>query len=116
MMRKIGENILWVGLFALIVGLALPLIYGPQSMAYKYIFSAGAVITLVARFMTPYRGDNIRVKRLSRILVWAALFFCAAGFFMFYDPAARNWLALALAGALIQTYVSIVLPRAQRRR
>lgn len=115
MIRKVGETLLIIGLIALMVGIGLPLIYGPQSMLYRYVFSVGALLTLVARLMTPYKGPYLRVKRLHRILVWAALFFCAAGFFMFYAQNARDWLAFALAGALIQIYVSIVLPRAERR-
>jgi hypothetical protein len=34
---------------------------------------------------------------------------------MWYSQDPRDWLAFTLAGALVQCYVSIVLPRAQKQ-
>lgn len=115
MLRKIGTALVYAGLIIILIGVAMPLVFGPQTEAYKYIFSGGALLLLAGRLATPYQGPYIRVKRLHRILVWSALFFCVAGFFMFYNQDPRDWLAFVLAGALIQLYVSIVLPRAIRQ-
>ena len=114
-MKKTLIAILYAGLILVAVGCLLPLISGPQSTVYKYVFTAGAVLHLVGRVGLPYRGPYLRVRRLSRILVWSGLFYCAGAFFMFYSVDPRDWLAFVLAGALVQCYVSIAMPRAMRK-
>lgn len=115
MKKTLTDWALYSGLLLVMAGIILPLFMGPQSMLFKYVFSAGAVLILVARVLTTYRGPHLRVKRLSRILVWSALFYCAGAFFMFYSPKPQDWLAFVLAGAVIQCYVSIAMPRAMRK-
>lgn len=109
------EWVLYLGLILVAIGCLLPLIMGPRTEPYKYVFSAGAVLHLIGRIALPYRGPYLRVKRLSRILVWSGLFYCAGAFFMFYTTNPQDWLAFVLAGAVIQCYVSIVMPRAIRK-
>ena len=48
-------------------------------------------------------------------LRWSALFQCAAAFFMFYSIDPRDWLVFVLAGAVLQLYVSIMVPVAIRK-
>lgn len=80
-------------------------------MSYRYIYSAGALLLLVVRLFTPYRGDDIRLKRWHRIESWSAVFFCAAAVFLFIPSASlRDWLAFTLAGAVIQIITSIAIP------
>ena len=63
--------------------------------SYKYVYSAGALALLLVRLFTPYRGDDLRLKRLHRIESWSAVFFCAAAVFLFYPGAElRDWLAI----------------------
>ena len=96
----------------IVAGTLLPL-FNVGGDLFKYIYSAGAILLLIGRIMTPYKGDVFRVKRLSRIEVWCAIIFCAAAFFMFYEGAGRtDWLAFTLAGGLVQIYTSIMIPRA----
>ena len=109
------EWVLYLGLILVAIGCLLTLIMGPRTELYKYVFSAGAVLHLIGRIALPYRGPYLRVKRLSRILVWSGLFYCAGAFFMFYTTNPQDWLAFVLAGAVIQCYVSIVMPRAIRK-
>lgn len=79
--------------------------------AFPYVFTAGAVLLLIARIFTPYRGSDLRLKRLHRIEAWSAIFFCAGAFFLFYNPyQLRDWLALTLAGAVIQIITSVAIP------
>ena len=79
--------------------------------AYPYVYSAGALILLIARLFTPYRGSDMRLKRFHRIESWSAIFFCVAAFFLFYPGAQlRDWLAFTLAGAAIQAITSIAIP------
>lgn len=79
--------------------------------AYPYVYSAGALGLLLVRLFTPYRGDNVRLKRWHRIECWAALFFCAGAVFLFVDGASlRDWLAFTLAGAVLQIICSFAIP------
>ncbi|MCC8071956.1 MAG: hypothetical protein LIO90_09170 [Bacteroidales bacterium] len=108
----------WLAIFGLLLvgsGTLMPLLnFGiPYN---KYIYCTGAVALLVGRIAAPYRGSSMRVKRLSRIEFWSAVIFCVAGFFMFYEPAGvRDWLAFTLAGAVLQVYSSLMIPRAESR-
>lgn len=105
-----------LGLLLIVAGTFMPIFNFLQGTAYRYVYAAGAATLLIARLFTPYTGRVVRVKRLSRIEVWSAVFFCVAAFFMFYEPrAARDWLAFTLAGGVIQIYTSIMIPRTMRR-
>lgn len=104
------------GLLLIAAGMVLPFIYGPQSTVYKYIFSAGAALAFLGRLLpSPYRGKNLRLKRLYRLETWSSLTFCVSGYFMFASPDPKDWLVFTLAGAAIQLYVSLMIPRAQRK-
>ncbi len=84
--------------------------------AYPYVYSAGALILLVARLFSPYRGTDMRLKRLHRIESWSAIFFCVAAFFLFYPASQlRDWIAFTLAGAAIQVFTSIAIPNQERK-
>lgn len=88
----------------------MPLIEGGVSDIARIVFSAGALVTLVVRILTR-PGDDVplRQRRLLRLQVWSALFFCVAAFFMWYSRTTTDWLAFTLAGGLVQAYVSIAL-------
>lgn len=103
------------GLCIVAIGALLPLMLGPQSVAARVILSAGAAILLIGRLFTPYRGKIFRVKRLFVIEKWAALFFCTAAFFMWYSDNPREWVVFLLAGAFIQLYTSIAIPRVENK-
>lgn len=104
-------GVMTVGMLLIVAGTVLP-IFRLDNDIYKYVYSAGALMLLVSRLFNPYKGDNLRLKRLVRIESWSAIFFCVAAFFMFYDPTtARDWLAFTLAGGIIQIYTSIMIPR-----
>ena len=110
--------LLWlitVGMLLVAAGTVMPLLMqncDPQfNDLYKYIYGSGAVMLLVGRIFTPYKGSSIRLRRLYRIEGWSAIFFCVATFFMFYQVGSRDWLAFTLAGGAIQIYTSIMIPR-----
>ncbi len=115
-MKKVFNILTYIGLIAIAAAMVIPLFTGPANIVYKIIFSVGAGLTLIGRIFTRYDGpSDLRVRRLVRIQTWSALFFCAAAFFMWYSASPTDWLAFTLAGALIQCYVSITLPRAMKR-
>ena len=79
--------------------------------AYPFVYSAGALLVLVSRLFSPYRGSDLKLRRLHRIEGWSGIFFCAAVFFLFYNQGQlRDWLAFTLAGAAIQIFTSIAIP------
>lgn len=120
-------NPLWtvattIGLLLIAAGTLLPILNGRETIyrdmpdTFKYIYTAGAAILLIARLFNTYKGRVIRLKRLYRIEIWSALFFCVAAFFLFYEKdTTRNWLAFTLAGAAIQIYTSFMIPRTARK-
>lgn len=87
-------------------------------MTFRYVYAAGALITLVARLLEPAMPAStpLRIKRLKRLESWSSLMFCVAAFFAFYPtpPVIRDWLAFTLAGAAIQIYSFIALTLAMR--
>ena len=108
--------LIWPGMTAIVIGLIMPLFTGPQDAVFRWVFGAGAVLNLVGRLFSPYTGSNIRVKRLVRIELWAALFFCVATYFMFYGTEPSEWIVFVLAGGAILTYTSIMIPIVQRKK
>lgn len=111
-----------VGLLLIAAGTLIPILNGNATLyrdmapTFKFIFAAGALVLLVARIFSSYKGKVLRLKRLHRIEIWSALFFCTAAFFLFYEAdTTRNWLAFTLAGAAIQVYTSFMIPRTMRK-
>lgn len=99
------------GLLLIVAATAMPLLR-IEGEAYKYVYSAGAVLVLAGRAFNVCPYDILRVKRLYRIEVWAGIIFCAGAFFMFYKGAGRmDWMAFTLAGGIIEAYASIMIPR-----
>lgn len=101
-----------LGLLLIVAGTALPLlrVTGP---AFRYIYSAGAVAVLIGRLFAPSTSDMpLRARRLCRLEIWAGIIFCTGAFFMFYAPYRMDWLAFTLAGAVVQIYTSMAIPRA----
>ena len=80
----------------------------PAMESYRYIYAAGAAVLLLARLFSPSSGiADLRLRRLMRIESWSAVFF--------YQPRElRDWVAFTLAGAALQVYTSIAIPRRAR--
>lgn len=112
-----------ISLLAVVAGILMPIIHFMvyhtpiQSPLYKFIYSAGALVLLIARIMTSYNGKNARIKRLVRLETWSSAMFCVAAFFLFYnkEESTRDWIAFTLAGGALLTYTSIMIPIALRR-
>lgn len=115
---SLSSPALWAtiaGLLLIMAGTAIPLLRLDTDI-YRYIFSFGAILVVIGRLFMPYKGSSLRIKRLCRLEVWSGLFFCAAAFFMFWKGAGpTDWIAFTLAGAAIQIYTSLMIPRARRK-
>lgn len=119
-MKKISPALFLAGLLLVAAGVLMPILSNnPFSNAFRYVFAAGAALTLIGRLFQPAADPTlpIRVRRLLRLESWSALLFCVAAFFAFYSaPVLRDWLAFTLAGAAIQIYCSIALSLVQRKK
>ncbi|MDE6301546.1 MAG: hypothetical protein K2M19_07500 [Muribaculaceae bacterium] len=98
-----------LGLLIVAAGTCIPLINGgfPTSPAYKIIYTAGAVICLIASLFNPApKSVPLRQRRWKRIENWSSIFFCVACFFLWYPHGTpRDWLAFTMAGAIIRVIV-----------
>lgn len=101
------------GLLAIVAATLVPLLSnGFEHTWFRYLYAAGAALVLIGRLFTPYTGKHPRLKRFHRMEAWSGIFFCAAAFFMFYDPTNnRDWLAFTLAGGAIQVLATIISGR-----
>lgn len=118
MKQNIMMALVTIGLLLIATGIVLPIIQGASIAGdlFRYIYAAGAVMVLIGRLFSQYKGENKRLKRLYRIETWSSIFFCAAAFFLFYDKTIfRDALAFTLAGGVIQIYTSIMIPQAMKK-
>lgn len=105
-----------LGLLAIMIATAMPLL-GLNDFSiggltvWRYLYALGAVALLILRIASPYKGSDLRTKRLGRLEFWSAVIFCVATFFIFYMPYSTDWLAFTLAGAFLQAYASIMISR-----
>lgn len=101
-----------LGLILVMVGLSMPLMLNSyQGDTFRYVFAAGALLSLLGRLFTPsYAGTDLRLRRLLRLQSWSAIFYCVAAFFCFYDKSnLRDWIAFTLAGAVVQIVCSVMI-------
>lgn len=112
-MKKVASILLIVGLLAIVAGVLIPIMTNnPFGNAFRYVYAAGAGLTLLSNFFEPAAPQSvpIRIKRLMRLESWSSLLFCVAAFFAFYSaPQLRDWLAFTLAGAAVRIYSSIAI-------
>lgn len=119
-MKQYSPIFLIAGLLMVAAGVMMPIMSGNiEGMAFRYVYAAGAILSVAARFLQPKApsGTPVRLQRLLRLESWSAIMFCVAAFFSFYDMTQiRDWLAFTLAGAAIQIYTSIAIALVQRKQ
>lgn len=128
--RKIVEAASSFGLLLICAALVAPFI-NPSDMdlpkAFKWVYSAGALVFIVARVVNVNGpGDSMRLRRLRRMEFWAGVAFVLAAAFWFYSEAhlglyagvlavMKNTIMFTLAGALIQIISSwMIVSRAKK--
>ncbi len=98
-----------LGLLLIAVATLIPILAGgfPESPLYKYLYTAGAAVCLLAALFDKAPASMpLRTRRWKRIESWSAIFFCAGAFFLWYPGStARDWLAFTLAGAVVRIIV-----------
>lgn len=94
-----------------VVGALLPLFVFEEWV--PYVFAVGAAGMSVIRLITPYRGKNTRLRRLTLIELLATLMLLFASYLMFQDG--NDWIVLLTISAFLQLYTSIVMPREREK-
>jgi len=79
----------------------------------RYVFAAAALLVLAAQVATPSPSSELRVRRLSRMNVWAGVLYCVSAGCLFVHDASmqQSWVAFLLAGAVLQIYATIMLSK-----
>lgn len=124
------ESAATFGLLLLAVGLVAPFTSIDNSIlleSFKWIFTAGAAIYLIARLCGGSDpDDSVRVRRLRRLEVWAGVAFSIGAFFWFYNASRyagfpmtlgmmRDTVVFTLAGALIQIIAAWMIVARKRK-
>ncbi|MDE6008252.1 MAG: hypothetical protein K2G90_03490 [Muribaculaceae bacterium] len=122
--RRMAESTATFGLLLICVALIVPF-FNPENYAFltgfKWVYSAGALIFLVARLINVSDPDeSTRLRRLRRLEFWAGIAFVIAAGFWFYEEnrlgalsqyvgvlaVLRNTIMFSLVGAVIQIIAS----------
>lgn len=115
-MKTLANILIYLGLLLICAGVAWPVFTGARhEMAFRFVYTAGAVLSLVGRLLERSTSPYLRVKRLLRLQVWSSVFFCVAAFFVWFSNTTQDWLAFTLAGGAVLCYVSIALPFVQKK-
>lgn len=104
-----------VGMLILAVMALLPLVGVQSALWMRVTYAGGAALVLVARLVAPGapEGASLRVRRLHRLLVAAAVLFVTSAVLLFVPTMAsgRDSLAFLMAGAIMQVYASTMLDK-----
>lgn len=116
--QKIANLLLSVGMIILLIIAMLPLV-GIKLSWLKYVYSVGAVLTIVARLMDRYSGKNFVLRRLYRIQTVSSICYCASAATLFFTlnefVSQKDWLAFLTAGAVLQIYSSLRIQSEERK-
>ena len=109
-----------LGLLTMLVAAAFPLlgIWHEGLMLMRYVYAAGAAMTVVARLLYVYEGKNLRIKRLHGLERMSALLYCVSAYLLFDigdQLGGTDWIAFLLAGAIVQLYASFMIQREEKK-
>lgn len=108
--NPISDILVLIGLLVMAVMALLPLLNINQEWM-RWAFAAGAVIVLLARVLGIYRGPQLRIRRLHRILISSGILYCVSALMMFLSRGTNDWIAFLLAGIVMQAYASWMIDR-----
>ncbi|MBQ0121656.1 MAG: hypothetical protein KBT13_11150 [Bacteroidales bacterium] len=107
--EQIKEWIIVVMMLVMLAMVTLPL-FDVKEDWMRWTYAAAAGITLIVRFTQRYDGNNLRIKRLYRMNIIAAVMFCVSAGLTFYHTGTDS-IALLMAGAVLQIYATTVTGR-----
>lgn len=111
--QNLGNIMLCVSMTVLLAAAVIPIFVTHMPSWQRYMLAAGAAGTLIAQFFIPCPSDDFRVRRLSRMNVWAGIVYCVAAYCRFSSSPdmQRSWIAFMLAGAVLQIYATVMLSK-----
>ena len=112
--RPWAQWIAVAGLLLVFAATALPLLKVSPGI-YRWVYASGALLAIAGRACAKSPSADLRVRRLCRLELWAAIMFGAGAAFMFIYPWQTDWMAFTLAGGAVEVYASLMLPRALRQ-
>ena len=111
---KILNAVLCVAMTGLLVTAVIPIL-GWRGEWLRWAFAASAFLVLAAQVLMPTPAGGVRVRRLARMNVWASALYCLSAMSLFIHNQAmqQSWVAFLLAGAVMQVYATLMLPKAE---
>ncbi len=110
-MKKYGFPLYAIG-YIIIIFAVIGFIFNPVTLLstyIPYIFSIGAVFSIIGRFLTLPQSDNFRVRRLNNMLAVSAVLVLISAYLMFKE---ENLCILTLCiSAFIDIYTSFRYPK-----
>ena len=67
-----------------------------------YVYAGASAGIVLAYFMTPYKGNNLRLKRLHAMEIAAGLLLLVSAYFMFKNK--NDWFVCLTISAVLQLY------------
>jgi len=105
------RNYLFYICAALLVLSAALYITGNEYVPYVYAISGAGVA--VAYLSNPYRGDNLRLKRLNIQQAIAAILLPVSSYFMFKNM--NEWFVVLFVSAFLQLYVIFAREKEEKK-
>jgi hypothetical protein len=81
-----------------------------------WTYTAGALIVLAGRLIGYDSTTSLRIKRLQHILILSGLLYCGSASVKFIAGLYNNWLALLMAGLIIQLYATWMIDREVKKK
>lgn len=111
MYQKIKEIVFQLSAIAVVIGAALPIFI--HETWVPYVFASGAAGMSIIRLISPYRGNNLRLRRLILMELLGTLMLLFASYIMFRGG--YDWVVLLTISAFLQLYASIIIPRERKK-
>lgn len=102
-MSKFKNYIFYTSAILLLVSAVL-FDFGFSFVPYLYAIAAAGIA--VCYMTSPYKGTNVRMKRLHGYLVLSGILLVASSYFMF--KGGKEWIICLLISAVLQLYTSLV--------
>lgn len=103
MSNKFKTYLFYVCAILLVVSAAL---YITDNKYIPYIYAVSGAGVAVVYLTSPYRGDNLRLKRLNIQQMIAAVLLPLSSFLMFRGK--NEWFAVLFISAILQLYIAII--------
>lgn len=111
MKETIKDIIFKTSALLVLVGAILPLFV--TATWTPYIFAIGAAGMSIVRLITPYRGKNIRLRRLVLIELFGTLMLLFASYLMF--KGGTDWVVIFTISVALQVYTAFLIPHVMEK-